>query len=242
MTTCLNSASMVPGPKARMQAPPTSGARSRTSASMVPGPKARMQASRACSATWSSRTSFNGARPEGQDAGPPLAPTASTQPPCFNGARPEGQDAGERRRASRRRRVGASMVPGPKARMQGTRFRSWRASRSSLLQWCPARRPGCRWFRPFNFALEAMASMVPGPKARMQATAARCQPQAPVGFNGARPEGQDAGPVSPSAALSAGGFNGARPEGQDAGGCRPPRAAPTGCFNGARPEGQDAGA
>ncbi len=157
---------------------------------MVPGPKARMQASAARRPT-GRRASFNGARPEGQDAGDRLRESADNARPlqwcparrpgcrarrsptwrapssCFNGARPEGQDAGiwgtdgppgrgtlqwcPARRPGCRTESGsgsngwptASMVPGPKARMQVVVV-LLKLHRIVLLQWCPARRPGCR--------------------------------------------------------------------------------------------------
>ncbi len=108
---------------------------------MVPGPKARMQAR------------------------PPRRARRSSI--CFNGARPEGQDAGLTRRAA--------------------------SNRSGELQWCPARRPGCRECRQEACVPGAMASMVPGPKARMQGRTVATRRAEPRGFNGARPEGQDAG-------------------------------------------------
>ncbi len=86
---------MVPGPKARMQGRDQGARLSQPpGASMVPGPKARMQASRKPTATYIEKKCFNGARPEGQDAG-------------LGGARVD------------RHPRHASMVPGPKARMQG---------------------------------------------------------------------------------------------------------------------------
>ncbi len=157
---------------------------------MVPGPKARMQVRRTTRALRSARC-FNGARPEGQDAGeverqqlnrgPKLQWCPARRPGC------RGEDAG-----GGERHADASMVPGPKARMQAARGRLQRTSDRSFngarpegqdagggvpsrfraciyrLQWCPARRPGCRLSASGLTVAQLLASMVPGPKARMQ--------------------------------------------------------------------------
>ncbi len=208
---------------------------------------------------------FNGARPEGQDAGhgvvdvesgPRLAsmvpgPKARMQASCvssasscprrFNGARPEGQDAGRPEGRLPDADPAASMVPGPKARMQ-------------VMQRGEPERSGAR------------ASMVPGPKARMQERAPPWGPSPRPRFNGARPEGQDAGLAwtdDYAEAVAASMVPGPKARMQAAStammspkwklqwcparrpGCRSgsaPRACSSGRrFNGARPEGQDAG-
>ncbi len=109
---------------------------------------------------------FNGARPEGQDAGCRWSP-AHRWIPRFNGARPEGQDAAR----------GSCWANGRSARFNGARPEGQDAGRVDGRH-VPER---------------VHASMVPGPKARMRVagqpidrTRIRC-------FNGARPEGQDAG-------------------------------------------------
>ncbi len=256
---------MVPGPKARMQevgagdGPAGDGA-----ASMVPGPKARMQACAVCRRSGRWPLQWCPARRPG--CRPASMPPNITATCSFNGARPEGQDAGDVRGRADRQRDRASMVPGPKARMQAARTRcrsspprsSFNGARpegqdagspgcscsapSLALQWCPARRPGCRRRQPDRSSRSDSASMVPGPKARMQARRRRacwspsstlqwCPARRPgcrtirpppvssvrTRFNGARPEGQDAGPCGVAGYPGVDRFNGARPEGQDAG-------------------------
>ncbi len=108
---------------------------------MVPGPKARMQDGR--------------------------VPPVEGRGPSFNGARPEGQDAGQLEAVKTTAAQYASMVPGPKARMQ-VADAMLGETRANMLQWCPARRPGCRDEGEGGVGEGAPASMVPGPKARMQ--------------------------------------------------------------------------
>ncbi len=207
-------ASMVPGPKARMQVTQCSRRIVEVHASMVPGPKARMQG--------------------------PVPTHGRLVLPASMVPGPKARMQGAACRCHHRGPT-ASMVPGPKARMQeeivfrvvaatdelqwcparrpGCRS-VWRVVDTSLtaLQWCPARRPGCRtrtrpprrrWPRRFNGArpegqdagpersphvhAPVRASMVPGPKARMQAAGGSWLRRFCSGFNGARPEGQDAG-------------------------------------------------
>ena len=82
--------------------------------------------------------------------------------------------------------------------------------------------------------------MGPGPKARIRRGSLVRNAPAALGFNGARPEGQDQTETGAKDRRSGCRFNGARPEGQDQTGSGGGRGSPRqGGFNGARPEGQD---